>query len=267
MTMRFQWLGTLCISGAVLVALPVQAAVVYNCPGSICELSELLEGGTITIDDKLFSNFRSFSSTVSGPGPINVGMPITADNIRVFSQADELGPLGVTGEVGLAFNIGFGNPTQLALLDTGQSLSIHWEYDITVLDPNMAIVDNTLLFPVGIHNGASIQNTADTDEGASLQVQEQLLLSTGEELVRKSISATGSAGTPISDHRDFAPATSLHVITDISGFGGNHDQPQTSVVLDWVVQSFSQQTVPEPAPLALLGLGFACLALVRRRRH
>lgn len=247
-------------SALALVPVTGQAVVTTTCAMTdSCLLSELLAGDTITIDDKRFENFTAFSSTAvnsSSVAPLNSGVPVQPDNIRVFSQADELGALGVPGEVGLAFNFGIGNPSQIILLDGAQTMAIHWEYDVVVLDPSLRIVDNTLLFPSGIHDGAAIANLVDTGEG-TLQVIEQL----PDLKIRKIIAADDNASR-IEDHRDFAPVSMLHVVTDITGNGGP-DATGTNVSLDWVVQSFSQQ-VPEPGTLALLAIGVAGLGVGAR---
>src|SRR6266542_1277606 len=140
--------------------------VVTDCPGGSCDLQELLDGSSITIGDKQFHNFRNFSSTAGG-GALQPGLPLSAGSIPVTSQED-LGAFGVDGEIGLLFK--FANAVVLSGQNT---LTIGWEYDVTVVGGNNAIVDNTLMFPGGgIFQGEMLQSTADTALGASLQVLE-----------------------------------------------------------------------------------------------
>lgn len=267
MKYRLSWLIGSAAAALLMIPGTVPALVVTNGCVQVgsCTMQELLDGGSITVDDKLFSGFSAYASSYNpGLGNPFAGMPITADNIRVYSQADKLGASGVAGEIGLAFNIGIGNPNQLALLDPGQSLSMHWEYLVTVLNPTLAIVDNTLLFPSGIVDGATVNSIASTSEGASLSVTEQVLdPDTGQGIVRKFIQANEN-GTAVSDHRDFAPMSALQVVTDINGFGGTGSG--TSVSLDWVVQSFSQATIPEPSTAALLLAALLLVPAARRWR-
>lgn len=249
------------VAAAAVCSLPAARAATVTTTGcasaAFCSLGELIAGGSMRIDDLLFDNFSNFSVVPTN----NAGFPIpvpAADDIRVHSQGDELGALGVPGELGLAYDFRVdGSP--IILLDGAQSLVMHWEYDVIAVGTGNRLVDNTLLFPAGIHDGASIQNTVDVPDNATLQVTEQALdPATGEGIVRKIIVATGSA-TPISDHRDFAPMASLHIVTDINAFGGDAGTG-VNLALDWMVQSFSQQ-VPAPASAVLLVsalLGMVC---------
>ncbi len=199
--------------------------VVTDCPGGSCDLQELLDGSSITIGDKQFHNFRNFSSTAGG-GALQPGLPLSAGSIPVTSQED-LGAFGVDGEIGLLFK--FANAVVLSGQNT---LTIGWEYDVTVVGGNNAIVDNTLMFPGGgIFQGEMLQSTADTALGASLQVLEVVSNAADELVVRKVIIAD-----------EFVGAT---------------------VQFDYLVESFSQQVVPEPPSLLLTLVGLVALAWKR----
>jgi len=74
------------------------------------------------------------------------------------------------------------------------------------------------------------------------------------------------SGTILSDANDFTEITEIHIVKDISLSGGTEssgDGPNTAHVSE-VFQSFSQ--IPEPATLALLGLGGLFMVPRRRRR-
>ena len=183
--------------------------VVTDCPGGSCNLQELLDGSSITIGDKLFHNFSNFSSTAAEGvfnTPLQTGLPLVAGNIRVTSQED-LGASGVAGEIGLLFDFGIASPLA-AILAGGNTLTIGWEYDVTVVGGNNAIVDNTLMFPGGDIPGAAGQSSANTALGASLQVQEQVTNAAGERVYGKT-----------TVHMDcIDPVTTLDRVTLPSGF-------------------------------------------------
>ena len=257
------WLGGLSVF--VLSSTVDAVPVVTDCPGGSCNLQELLDGSSITIGDKQFHNFTNFTSTAAEGvfnTPLQTGLPLIAGNIRVTSQED-LGGAGVAGEIGLLFDFGIASPLA-PILAGGNTLTIGWEYDVTVVGGNNLIVDNTLMFPGGDAPGSAGQSSANTALGASLQVQEQVTNAAGALVVRKVITADEFGATPEIDHRDFAPLSSIHISTALTANGGPQDVGAT-VVFDYLVQSFSQQTVAEPSSLFLVGAAFAGLGFARRR--
>ena len=260
------WTGS-SILALIMATMTNAAPLVTDCPNGSCDMQELLDGSSITIGDKLFHNFRNFVSTAEeGGNPLLQGLPLVAGNIGVTSQED-LGVFGVAGEIGLLFDFGIANPA-VVILGGGNTLSIQWEYDVTVGGGNNAIVDNTLMFPGGgIFQGAMLQNSADTSNGASLQVLEEVRNSAGEVVVRKPIMADAAGNQQIA-HRDFGPHSSLHIITTVSSNAGG--VPGAQVQLEYLVQSFSQQAVPEPPTMVLLGAAIAgiwALSGKQRRRR
>jgi hypothetical protein len=137
---------------------------------------------------------------------------------------------------------------------------------VAVVGGNNAIVDNTLMFPGAGIPGSAGQSSANTALGASLQVQEQVTNAAGALVVRKIIVADEFGATPEIDHRDFAPLSSLHISTALSANGGPLDVGAT-VTFDYLIESFSQQSVPEPSSLLLVGAAIAGLDALARRRH
>ena len=70
-----------------------------------------------------------------------------------------------------------------------------------------------------------------------------------------------TSGLQTEDHRDFAGVQSLDVFTEMNLNGGDPADQSLNTEITFLVESFSQQQVPEPGALALLGLGF--VAMVR----
>jgi hypothetical protein len=268
MNTQARWCAAATLLGT-LALTPVAANAVVVTAGcadaTFCAMDELIAGGSITIDDKRFFNFRDFTSTATNNSSVGfpVDLPLNASDIKVHSQFDYLGALGVPDEIGLAFDIDSGG-SNIVLLDGGQTFALGWRYDVEVLDPSRAIVDNTLLLPEGIFLGASIANIADTADGAALTVVETLTESplVGP-FVRKTVSANAN-GDAVMDHRDFAPITQFTVDTSITAFGGT-ELTGTNLSLDLLVQSFSQTEVPAPGTLVLLALGLAGFGVGRRK--
>jgi hypothetical protein len=268
MNTQARWCAAATLLGTLALA-PVAANAVVVTAGcadaTFCAMDELIAGGSITIDDKRFFNFRDFTSTATNNSSVGfpVDLPLNASDIKVHSQFDYLGALGVPDEIGLAFDIDSGG-SNIVLLDGGQTFALGWRYDVEVLDPSRAIVDNTLLLPEGIFLGASIANIADTADGAALTVIETLTESplVGP-FVRKTVSANAN-GDAVMDHRDFAPITQFTVDTSITAFGGT-ELTGTNLSLDLLVQSFSQTEVPAPGTLMLLALGLAGFGVGRRK--
>jgi len=175
--------------------------------GQVVTLADLLAGQSIIFGDKEFTNFRNFQSGASGP----LAAPIDPALIDVTA-------VSVGGEIGLEFsNLDIFNP-QMAVsgagpnqIDSGQGTV--FEFDVIVLDPNLAIDDNTLELVssnVGISTGGQPQIV-----GASVTVEERVLDNSQQEIAFKKVLSHTIQQDVNLVHEIFPPQSQITVNVDI----------------------------------------------------
>src|SRR5688572_1657600 len=113
-----------------LPAASVQAVVVTTgcADASVCNMQELLNGGAIQVDDKLFNNFRSYSSVPTG------GAEAINPNLILVTDYRAFGGFGISpDEIGLVF-FEFGTASaQGTQLVGGQTQLTSWIYTVNTL--------------------------------------------------------------------------------------------------------------------------------------
>lgn len=200
-----------------------------------CTLDELVSGGSIVINDKLFDNWfiEDFST-----------LPVDIAGIDVLPLDDQAMNPGVQFNAnGRLSTVGF----DLIDLDLG--------FSVATLDGSAGIKDNSLEingFTFGVGN-----------VGGFIDIFEDIFDPSGVLLGDKFVTAD-NLSPPILDLFDSAefPAQSVVFVEKLILVSG--DDSGDTVSLDTFSQRFSQ--VPEPATIALLVMGILGVAITSRRR-
>ena len=221
-------LMTIC-AVAILLAMP---ATVW---ASITTLDDLLEGGPITSGDKVFSNFRNYSSEVS----VTSGTALSVNPADVYVTPYQ----DTAGDYGLKF-------TSDAFTATGGTLGFLTEFDYTVTaGAGYLICGNTLTM------------VASAEKGSVTVLETAYEAGTTDLLATKLTYAMQYVTPVLSDTKIYTSnvqAVDVHKNISFAMAGGDN---ATNTLTEFT-QTFCQ--IPEPATLGFLVLGG--LATLRRKR-
>lgn len=215
-------------------------------------LGTLVAGDTITVGDKLFSNFSVSNVATQNSTPDD---PLDIDVVGITN---------VLGEHGLRLS---GIGTAVTPGGTPGALAFFLEYDVTVLDPFFVLHDVRHSFTSTANRGGSIslitQAGFPPDVNASMQA---VVGSSGMgELVVQHVDEDELFDTAVV-MQHMLHAFELHAqVVNLTNQGGPIVQGQIDT--GPIDLTYSQTFVPEPSSLMLLGTGAAALALRLKRRR
>ncbi|MFW5732071.1 MAG: PEP-CTERM sorting domain-containing protein [Planctomycetota bacterium] len=210
-------------------------------------VQDIIDGtGAITVQDKVFSDF----SVVSPNAENEDSVAPSADELFVQGWVWESGPYA--GEVGLRFDGGW-----MAGYEKTAASTI--KFRVQADDPYL-ISDNTLYttaFDAILGGSAGVTESVYHDEPVAGV----------ERFEGKSIYTYSDTGAEKqTDHVDYDPADyddDIWVSVGVTVTGGNDDEDAHAQLNDFYI-TFSQ--VPEPATMAVLGLGGLTMLLRRKRQ-
>lgn len=216
-------------------------------------LSNLFNGGSLTIGDKLFDQWTAVFQGTSD------GHTINTSNIDVST----LGPVGANPldpGPGLRFTV---LNNELTVMGDGifAYLDLKFGFRVSALDAGFKIKDNSLV------SGSSLNSLADGNNDLGTYILETIGTAAGlADLGSKDVEASVLNDVVTSDLIDsatFAPQRDIWVTKNILVW--SQDMGDTAALNEFE-QRFSQtQLVPEPAMLALLGVAGLAGCLTRRR--
>ncbi len=234
-------IGMVAVMSSVALATPIVADVNGSTGYTLAEVSA---AGGIIVGDKLFDGFRVTTTKSTGA--------IAPDDGTISITAVKVG-----GDYGLRFNGGWSAPA-------GTISDSTIKFHVSVLPDAVArgwqIKDNSLWI-----SGYGVSSTSD---GAAVSVSENVYTSDPDvghtnPVANKFVYYKNDNDNTLYDHKEFVPVTEVWIVKDVIAYGGTGS---TGVAhMSEFYQTFSQ--VPEPATIALLGLGSLVLVYRKKKAH